>query len=54
MKVLSMLGILEKRTYVGASGIKMLNVYDNKIPKDKKLPRLKKGVYGVDAGGGSE
>lgn len=50
-KVLEGLG-----TYLGASGIKIPNVYDNKIPKKKKLPKLKKSVYGVDspAEGGSD
>lgn len=49
--------ILEKGDYyVGASGIKILNVYKNKIPKNKKMPKLKKSVYGVDSvgDGGSE
>lgn len=48
MKILDVLQ--EVRTYTGASGITMLNVYDNKLPKKKKMPRLKKGVHGVDAG----
>lgn len=48
MKILDVLH--EARMYTGASGIKMLNVYDNKMPKKKKMPKLKKGVYGVDAG----
>lgn len=48
MKILDVLQ--EARMYTGASGIKMPNVYDNKLPKKKKMPRLKKGVHGVDSG----
>ena len=44
--------LLEKaKYYKGASGIKIPNVYDNKIPKKKKMHKLKKSVYGVDGGG---
>lgn len=53
MKISSLLDLVEKKSYKGASGIVMLNIYDNKIPKKKKMPKLRKGVYGVD-GGGSE
>jgi len=52
MKIKNLLDIVEARSYDGASGIKILNVYDNKVPKKKTLPRLKKGVYGVDSGDG--
>ena len=48
MKILDVLQ--EAKVYTGASGIKMLNAYDNKLPKKKKMPRLKKGVHGVAAG----
>lgn len=48
MKILDVLQ--EASMYTGASGIKMPNVYDNKLPKKKKMPKLKKGVHGVDAG----
>lgn len=54
MHISSLLTLVEKKSYDGASNIIMLNVYDNKIPKNKKLPRLKKGVYGVDGGESGE
>ena len=49
MKIKNVLNL--KSSYEGASGIKVLNMYTTKeLPKKKELPKVKKGVYGVDGG----
>lgn len=44
--------IFEGRVYKGASGMKIYNMLDRNAPMNKKMLKLKKGVYGVDAAGG--
>lgn len=50
MKIKNILN--KKDFYLGASGIKIPSVYNKELPKKKKLPKVKKSVYGVDSSDG--